>query len=397
MTKQPLSDIYSAFAVGTVLQCEVVHHPSWTEAKPPPADVSLSQAEPFRELHPDILHVLEGAHANHSADIFGVANDVRPVASVFQRASDGQEEGGGSRDGGSTTVRWLGIDKVAWGGLPFEVISGLGEQVAQEMAKGSDLLVVLANAARVHLYQVHNWERRGLVRSGTYTQLMGEVRRRYDAQQQWQALGQPSKQGATCTNESVDGNGNGGDNVVTVAVHMRRGDLVGVDKKEGGDAGYYRSIIDQLRRVGGASGIKLEFTIYTEKHGVDSYSEGDARRELGMDVAEGGKAGATGFGDGSTTLRLVIEYCLYEHFEAMASADVVVLSRGPHGSLSDMLGYFAEGVVLLHVEERMLRYSPLPPRWHSVSGLGIFNDSAAAASLAALREAGGRRRAKCGL
>jgi len=89
--------------------------------------------------------------------------------------------------------------------------------------------------------------------------------------------------------------------------------------------------------VGGASGIKLEFTIYTEKHGVDSYSEGDARRELGMDVAEGGKAGATGFGDGSTTLRLVIEYCLYEHFEAMASADVVVLSRGPHGSLSDMV------------------------------------------------------------
>ena len=153
MTKQPLSDIYSAFAVGTVLQCEVVHHPSWTEAKPPPADVSLSQAEPFRELHPDILHVLEGAHANHSADIFGVANDVRPVASIFQRASDGQEEGGGSRDGGRA-VRWLGIDKVAWGGLPFEVISGLGEQVAQEMAKGSDLLVVLANAARVHLYQV---------------------------------------------------------------------------------------------------------------------------------------------------------------------------------------------------------------------------------------------------
>ena len=69
---------------------------------------------------------------------------------------------------------------------------------------------------------------------------MAEVRRRYDAQQQLQALGEPSKQGATCMDESVDGNGNGGANIVTVAVHMRRGDLVGVDKREGGDAGYYR-------------------------------------------------------------------------------------------------------------------------------------------------------------
>lgn len=172
--------------------------------------------------------------------------------------------------------------------------------------------------------------------------------------------------------------------------------------------------------MGVASGVGLDFTIYTEKHGVALYSEADARRELGMDAAQGGAAGATGLGDGSVRLRLVVDYCLYEHFEAMASADVVVLSRGPHGSLSDMvsqltllsihtpvvmyatplhgnlthprphqLGYFAKGVVLLHTEERMLRYTPLPLRWHSASELGVFNESAVAASLAAPRR--GRR------
>lgn len=81
----------------------------------------------------------------------------------------------------------------------------------------------------------------GLVRSGAYTQLMAEVRRRYDGQQRWRALAlaQPSEQGATCITKE-DLGCDGGDNVVTVAVHMRRGDLVGVDEREGGDAGYYR-------------------------------------------------------------------------------------------------------------------------------------------------------------
>ena len=87
-------------------------------------------------------------------------------------------------------------------------------------------------------------------------------------------------------------------------------------------------------------------------------------------------------GDG-VRLRLVVEYCLYEVFDAMASADVVVLSRGPHGSLSDLLGYFTTGVVLLRVEERMLRYEPLPVRWCPVGLSGAVDERAVAASLLA--------------
>ena len=86
---------------------------------------------------------------------------MRTVGEVVQGAGEG--------------MRFLSLNTTSWEGMRYEAFESLAQRAAQEMARGEPLLVILSKAARVHLYQVHNWEAKGLVRRpGVYAELMKE-------------------------------------------------------------------------------------------------------------------------------------------------------------------------------------------------------------------------------
>ena len=329
-TGHKLKDIFSAFALASLYDWEVVWHPTWRATPGAESLDAIAEVLPRdggAAADPDQLSVARGEHANHTADIFGVIGPSMRGADEVSNA-------------GALTVL---VDEPAWGGLPFEAVEAIRARV-DDARRRSAVVLALARATRVHLYQLANWEAAGRARAGAYSDAIRAVRRLF------RAAASPHVPAVPVAAQPYAAN-------VSVAIHVRRGDLWNPARsgdgrafQNGGPAAYYVEVVRRLRAAlagrGGAA-----FRLFTERWG--SYDERAARAEF-----------APAFAPGAPDLELVVKYCLYEDFAAMAAADVVVLTRGK-GSLSDLLAYFAQGVLLWHPDSdrRDLRFDP-PLRNH---------------------------------
>ena len=86
-TGHKLKDIFSAFALASLYDWEVVWHPTWRATPGAESLDAIAEVLPRdggAAADPDQLSVARGEHANHTADIFGV---IGPVAKVLEHAA----------------------------------------------------------------------------------------------------------------------------------------------------------------------------------------------------------------------------------------------------------------------------------------------------------------------